>query len=392
MMSKTAALLALSATFALAAPKERDWQEGRLVNPHANRYFSTADLPDNGSVLVTADGARSSPGEELAAHPLEARSGLAYDHYIIEADGVAYLTELQRLNSFPAARVTYGPIKFAVEKNKLWLIADDQKEYETRILKQVPRSGRTLVTENRPPQPAAAPAPAPKPAKAPKPEPRAKPEPSASAKAEPPALAKSIVAPGTAVKKEPGSQLPVPAPATAPGKEQSRETFVGVKLTPKPDPEPAKQPAPAPIQASAKPTLKDRPWQAGKLLSAAVNPFFENVPFSTDMDGGSWSFSQGKDGKVSVSVRQVSLPTNPFTFDDYLIESEFCVYLVQHERQKSATPVRFNGTVALRFAVEKSRLWVIDEDGKEIETKIVKQLQREEPAPAPGLAQTAAAR
>src|SRR6185437_13447866 len=128
-------------------------------------------------------------------------------------------------------------------------------------------------------------------------------------------MAKSIVQPGSAVKKEAASALPVQA---ATPKEEARETFVGVRLTPKPEPAPAIIKPVTPAEPAAKPTLKDRPWQAGRLLSVAANTYFDGVPFTTDMDGGSWGFAQGKGGKMNVSVRAVSLPTNPFTFDSYM--------------------------------------------------------------------------
>ena len=66
-----------------------------------------------------------------------------------------------------------------------------------------------------------------------------------------------------------------------------------------------------------------------------------------------------------------------YTYDNYVIESQFCAYLVQRWRARTAPVARFPGATALRFAVEKSKLYVLDEDGKEYETRIIRLIQRD---------------
>ena len=68
---------------------------------------------------------------------------------------------------------------------------------------------------------------------------------------------------------------------------------------------------------------------------------------------------------------------SPYTYDNYVIESEFVAYLVQRMRPKTSPAVRLPGTKALKFAVEKNKMWVLDEQGIEYETKVVKLIQKD---------------
>ena len=127
----------------------------------------------------------------------------------------------------------------------------------------------------------------------------------------------------------------------------------------------------------ARASSKDRAWQGGHLLSIVDNRYFFNVTFTSDSDGSGWPFVQGSDGRYTVTG-QIGIPTNsPYTYDNYVIETQFCVYLVQRMRPKTSMPARLPGTSALKFAVEKSKLWVLDEENIEYETKVVKLVQKD---------------
>jgi hypothetical protein len=145
---------------------------------------------------------------------------------------------------------------------------------------------------------------------------------------------------------------------------------------------PTEKPAPPPKPENPKPetsraTLKDRAWQSGQLLSVVSNKFFFNVTYSSDSEGSAWPFTQGSDGRYTVNG-QIANPTSSlYTYDNYVIESQFVVYLVQRMRPKSSPTVRLPGTQALKFAVEKNKLWVMDEQDIEYETKVVKLVQKD---------------
>ena len=53
------------------------------------------------------------------------------------------------------------------------------------------------------------------------------------------------------------------------------------------------------------------------------------------------------------------------------------MYLVQRMRPKTSPPARLPGAKALKFAVEKSKLWVLDEENIEYETKVIKLVQKD---------------
>jgi len=111
---------------------------------------------------------------------------------------------------------------------------------------------------------------------------------------------------------------------------------------------------PAPAAPVIRASLKDRAWQGGQLLSIADNGYFANATYSSDS------------------------ANSPYTYDNYVIESQFCVYLVQRMRPKTSAPARLPGAAVLKFAVEKNKLWVLDQENTEYETKVVKLAQKDE--------------
>ncbi len=98
--------------------------------------------------------------------------------------------------------------------------------------------------------------------------------------------------------------------------------------------------------------------------------------YTTDSDGATWTMVQGNDGRFTL-VSQTKTPPGAYTYDNYVIESQFCAYLVQRWRARNTPVARFPGTTTLRFAVEKNKLYVLDEEAKEYETRIIKLVQRD---------------
>jgi hypothetical protein len=64
-----------------------------------------------------------------------------YETFLIEGDTYAYLAQehLQEMSSEPANLRVNQPVKFAVEKRKLFVIDDEGKEHEMKIVKNVLR-------------------------------------------------------------------------------------------------------------------------------------------------------------------------------------------------------------------------------------------------------------
>ena len=152
MMPRVAAIIALSATICLAAPKERAWQDGRLLDMRDNPYFTGKDFGSGTTSLMPAQ----SYNNDYMVSQNSGTSKVVYDHYVIESRTTAYLVEQGRLKDYPGAHVTVRrALKFAVEKNKLWMIDEDGKEVETKVLKQVERPGTQMVTKVETPAPAA---------------------------------------------------------------------------------------------------------------------------------------------------------------------------------------------------------------------------------------------
>ena len=127
MKMRSALLIAMLATAGWA--KDRAWQDGSLLDPRSNRYFPSMERSGD------ADRAPSSP---LLSSAQAVPSNTIYDHYVVESEEAVYLVERGRFKSSkPAELRLYRPVKFAVDKKKLWLLDEEGKEQQAVILKQV---------------------------------------------------------------------------------------------------------------------------------------------------------------------------------------------------------------------------------------------------------------
>ena len=288
-------MILLAAATGLAASKERAWQNGHLLDRNNNNYLTPVRQAQDITAPAPAIGGLFDSSANHSTAPT------VYDDYVIEGPDAVYEAEIGHLPSArPAQLSPLGPVKFAVDKNKLWLVDNDGKEYEARIVRLMRKQD------------------------------------------------------SVAAKQEP-KQVPAPAVAAAP----------------KPVHE-------LPPEAHLRPALKDRAWQGGRLLSASANKYFTNASYTSDTDGGSWNFVEQTDGRYTIKGN-TSRPGS-LMYDNYLIESEYCVYLVQRSRPKSSEPLRLDGAKPLKFAVEKNKLWVLDGEGAEYETKVLMLIQKDEAA------------
>ena len=131
------ALLALAAP-TIAAEKVREWQTGKVLDTERSRYYAgtVSSGQTNGNGQVYNGGYGAYQGQTVASHHAIYRG---YETIVIDADTHVYVVQ-QRLKSrrSKAAMLTVnGPVKFAVEKRKLFVIDDEGKENELAIVKRV---------------------------------------------------------------------------------------------------------------------------------------------------------------------------------------------------------------------------------------------------------------
>lgn len=114
--------------------------------------------------------------------------------------------------------------------------------------------------------------------------------------------------------------------------------------------------------------IKDRDWKTGKVLD------MESERFTTY--GG--STTQGRinnDGTYSSSTSRSSWNHNKFTF---AIEGDEYIYVVSHVlswRWSKEVQLTVNGPI--KYAVEKNKLYLIDENDREFKMKIEKKILKE---------------
>lgn len=113
-------LLAVSEACGLAGERQRDWHTGTVLDAQRNRYFAGTIGEANTATAVYR----------------------VYETFLIEGDTHAYLGQ-ERLRwrwSRPANLSVNGPVKFAVQGRKLFVVDEDGNEHEMEILKKVLRA------------------------------------------------------------------------------------------------------------------------------------------------------------------------------------------------------------------------------------------------------------
>jgi hypothetical protein len=63
-------------------------------------------------------------------------------------------------------------------------------------------------------------------------------------------------------------------------------------------------------------------------------------------------------------------------YDRYVVESGDAAYLVERGRFKSSKPSLLRPYLSIKFAIDKKKIWLLDEEGKELETTILKQIEK----------------
>jgi hypothetical protein len=466
-------LLILCAAAASLTAKDRAWQTGQLLDKALNPYFRVAAVSNDSGPTSTATTFGSGDNGALAVKPHAADGEVSYDNYVIASPDTVYLVEFAHFKSFQSANVSLSkPVTFAVEKDKLWIMDLDRREFETKIVRQVDAHPGSLAVAGQTAAPAADQVKAEqlkaeqakvaqlkaeqakadqikaeqlkaeqvkaeqaraaqaradqikaeqlkaeqvkaeqakaaqaradqikaeqlraeqaKAAQARADQIKAEQLRAEQAKAEKPKPSKPDNVFATAALTNDDLNPPKPAPSAkaTPAPAKPEPTLEASVTKPVQRPDPQRQPEPKVVAAVAKPpqrpegpvvraATKDRAWQSGQLLSVANNTYFFNVTYTSDTEGSSWPFSQGSDGRLTVTGQIADATNSSYTYDNYVIESQFVAYLVQRMRPKTSPPVRLPGTQPLKFAVDKGKMWVLDEQGIEYETKVVKLIQKD---------------
>lgn len=130
-------LVALILAMPLAAEKRRDWQTGKVLDSQRQRYF--AGTAGRGSTSGTVDGDSGT----FRGQTDDSSTAIydVFETFVIEGDKYVYLAqERLRWRWSKAASVTVnGPVRYAVEKRKLYVLDEDGKEHGMEIVKKTLR-------------------------------------------------------------------------------------------------------------------------------------------------------------------------------------------------------------------------------------------------------------
>jgi hypothetical protein len=126
-------LLVAVGVVAFGAQKQRAWEDGKVLDSQRQRYFAgtIANSNTNGSVDSDGNYHGNSTGGETAVYRV-------FETFVIEGNKYVYLAQ-ERLHwrwSKAANLTVNGPVKYAVEKRKLFVVDDDGKEHEMEIVKK----------------------------------------------------------------------------------------------------------------------------------------------------------------------------------------------------------------------------------------------------------------
>src|ERR1700733_14704905 len=109
--------------------------------------------------------------------------------------------------------------------------------------------------------------------------------------------------------------------------------------------------------AAAGLAAKDRAWLTGQMLDKTLNPYLKAVDSNNDAKPGGGNSGFG----IAVAVN-VHHSSGDVVYDDYVIEGEDTVYMVEATRFKNTKEAHLSLSRPLSYAVEKNKLWIKDLD------------------------------
>ena len=119
---------------------------------------------------------------------------------------------------------------------------------------------------------------------------------------------------------------------------------------------------------------KIRDWQTGKVLDTQRSKYFAGTVGNANTTGtaqtnGDYGTYQGHTNTSQTAVYRV--------YETFLIEGQTYAYFGQERlRWRWSKPANLTVNGLVKFAVEKRKLFVIDDDGKEHEMEIIKRILR----------------
>jgi hypothetical protein len=122
---------------------------------------------------------------------------------------------------------------------------------------------------------------------------------------------------------------------------------------------------------------KERDWQAGTLRDSSRSRYFAGTVGNANSNG-----SVGDNGSFNGSTNSSETAIYR-VYQNYEIEGDQYVYLAQEHirwRWSKAADVAVNEKI--KFAVDKRKLYVLDDEGKEHEMEIVKRILKQPNPPA----------
>jgi hypothetical protein len=137
-------MILITAATSFATDKERDWQTGKVVDSERNRYF--AGTVGSANTTGTAQATGNYGTYQGSTNTSQTAVYRVYETFIIEGETYAYVAQ-ERLRwrwSKPANLTVNGPVKYAVEKRKLYVIDEDGKEHEMEVVKRILKQSNTV--------------------------------------------------------------------------------------------------------------------------------------------------------------------------------------------------------------------------------------------------------
>jgi len=117
---------------------------------------------------------------------------------------------------------------------------------------------------------------------------------------------------------------------------------------------------------------KDRIWQDASLLDTRSNKYFRSIESSGEAD-------RAPSSRMFTDAQTVQTNT---IYDRYVVESADAVYLVERGRFKSSKPSLLRPNLSVKFAIEKKKIWLLDEEGRELETTILERFAKDAARPS----------
>jgi hypothetical protein len=118
---------------------------------------------------------------------------------------------------------------------------------------------------------------------------------------------------------------------------------------------------------------KERDWQNAKLLDPDRTKYFANEHL--EATSARPELNTGVTSSNGYTASSNAGTVSPAVHDFYIVETQDMVYLAERIRLKSSPAAKLGVTRPVKFAVDKKNLYLMNENGDEYQTKILKQVE-----------------